>query len=796
MSDLPTEHPTGYADWLTRHSDADLVDLLWRLRSFHPGAVPGTGRPAVVTGASGDAAALRELTAAQLAVLHGLVAAGAVTAPVVAADLDTALTGLFTAAGTRDDHRTGPAQQEAAVGDLAHWGLVFGPDLTLHGWADPAADHAAAPLRVPAHLGGLFTATTDLPWLLVDGYRCPVPTADLPGVLAALPDRQRRLLDTLATAGGIGHSNTLDDPERPLSRMIGAGLLDRVDEHTARLSPRVGAAVEDRLVPPPGGDFTVPAPVEPTAHADGSAVARVVETVRLVAELLTAAGTAPLHPLTAGGVGIREISRIAKQSGLTTEETTEALLLARHADLVASGLPLPSPANDTGGDLWSVTERGARFLTAPLERRWAMLLLGWVLSPHTPWEAAGTDAHLLEQSLDHPRTADLRSVVPALLSVRDTPDAATTAGLLWRLRPAVAASTGTADLAGVLSEATALGLTAEGLPSHAAPALAQLLHDADGTNGTDGTDFTGAEDALTDVLNGILPPPTHQLIVQADMTVLAPGRLTPDDEAELRAFADLESTGMASVWRVSAASLRRAAEAGESAAGVLAFLRSMAPDLPQSLEYLVTDSLRDVRRPTAGTADSWLTTPDEATMTALLTTPAAVAAGLRRIAPTVAVSNRQLSRVIDLLDDGGITVGIDGDNPGASRGPQLSTVPDPAHPRPVRADVEEQLAGSVEAFRRSREAASATDADPDGTGETDTDIVRDPHAIMAALRDAYDHGTRVEISYVNADGGAVQEWISVVTMSPVSIVGVSERDGTSLQIRPHRVAWVGVPATA
>jgi hypothetical protein len=173
-----------------------------------------------------------------------------------------------------------------------------------------------------------------------------------------------------------------------------------------------------------------------------------------------------------------------------------------------------------------------------------------------------------------------------------------------------------------------------------------------------------------------------------------------------------------------------------------------------------------------------------------------VAAGLRRIAPTVAVSNRQLSRVIDLLDDGGITVGIDGDNPGASRGPQLSTVPDPAHPRPVRADVEEQLAGSVEAFRRSREAASATDADPDGTGETDTDIVRDPHAIMAALRDAYDHGTRVEISYVNADGGAVQEWISVVTMSPVSIVGVSERDGTSLQIRPHRVAWVGVPATA
>lgn len=794
MSDLPNAHPTGYADWLTRHSDADLVDLLWRLRSFHPGGAPGAG-PGHVTGAvvdaTGDAAALRDLTAGQLAVLHGLVAAGAASAPVTDADLVAALDTLFTTAGTPVRRRPDAGGRDAAVGVLAVWGLAYGPDLTLHGWAPGSADHSTSPVQVPAHLTGLFTGTTDLPWLLVDGYRCPVATAELPTVLAELPERQRRLLDTLATAGGIGHSNTLDDPDRPLSRMIGAGLLDRVDEHTARLSPRVGAAVEGRVVPPPGGDFTAPVPVEPTEKSDGAAVARVVETVRLVAELLTVVGTAPLHPLNAGGVGVREISRVAKQAGLTAGEVTGALLLARHADLVASGLPLPSPGNDTGGELWAVTDRGARFLAAPLERRWAMLLLGWSTSPHTPWEAEDSEAHPLETSLDHPRTADLRGTLPSLLSCRDTSDAATTAGLLWRLRPAVAAATGTADLAGVLTEATSLGLTADGLPSHAAPALAALL-----TREPSQEDPQEAEDSLTATLGGILPPPVHMLIVQADMTILAPGRLTPDDEATLRGFADLESTGMASVWRVTGESLRRAAGAGESADSVLGFLRSMTPDLPQSLEYLVTDTLRDTRRPTAGTAGCWITTPDAASLTELLATPAAGDAGLRRIAPTVAVSHSQLSQVIDLLEDAGTAVGIEGDAPAGARGPRLSTVPDPVHPHPARGDVEDQLAGSVEAFRRSREAASGNDADPDGTGETDTDIVRDPHAIMAALRDAYDHGTRVEISYVDAAGGAVQEWISVVTMSPVSIVGVSESDGTSLQIRPHRVAWVGVPSQA
>ncbi|MFZ2273771.1 MAG: hypothetical protein WAW21_08880, partial [Corynebacterium variabile] len=151
-----------------------------------------------------------------------------------------------------------------------------------------------------------------------------------------------------------------------------------------------------------------------------------------------------------------------------------------------------------------------------------------------------------------------------------------------------------------------------------------------------------------------------------------------------------------------------------------------------------------------------------------------------------------LSRVVSLLEDAGVRVGVDGDAAATTHGPVLSLVPDPRRPSVSREEVEDQLAGTVEGLRRTRQAVSDAE-DPEGTDLPDVETVRDPHQIMATLRSAYDRGTRVEISYVNADGSAVQEWISVVTMSPVSIVGVTEPDGVSLRIQPHRIAWVAAP---
>lgn len=772
---MPDSFPT-YADWLSGHPDDVLVDLLWRLRAFHPSSL----------GSVSDVAALRRLDATGLAVLHALVVAGADHQPVELEDVRTNLTQLWDAAGTDPERRADTAAVRATTHTLASWGLVFGPGLSVSPQDPTTAPDA---MKVPMHLPPLFSATTDLPWVLVDGYRCPIPTEDLPEVLNALPTRQRRLLDTLELSGGIGHSATLDDPERPLARMIAAGLLDRVDAQTARLSLRVSASISGRVVPLPGGDFSaLESPVassRPDARTDATAVARVVETARLVADVLQQIGNTPVRPLNAGGIGVREIARLSKALGLDAAVVSDTLVLCRHADLIAVGLPVPAPQDVIGnGNFWSLSERGATYLSAPLSRRWAMLVDGWRHSPHAPWSAqddAGTDAHLLQESLDAAEAAALRGVVAASGQV-------ITAEGLWRIRPSVAAVTSEAAVDNVRDECVILGLSADGEPSSAAVALAATVSDGD----SDSAD----EDRLTAALADILPAPVGMLIIQADMTILAPGLLDGDTEAKLRAFADVESTGMASVWRVTRESMQRAVERGETAEGIEDFLAGMAPDVPQSLWYLIQDTFRTHRPETpvvGSTAASVLTAPDEKSMAAIMDTDAAEETGLRLLSPTVAASSVQLSLVVEALEDEGVTISIDGDTGTgrATAAPVFSTVPDPDRPATSFTQVADQLAGAVEGFRRTRQ-----DEDDEAGHSGETTRVHEPRAIMAALRHAYDAGTSVEISYVDATGSAVHEWISVVTMSPVSIIGVTEAGGQSLHIQPHRVAWVGTPVEA
>lgn len=795
---MPTPVFPTYTQWLADHPDEVLVDLLWRLRAFHATGGPGISRwprnrsRTTVDAVSGiaDVAALRQLDAESLAVLHALVHAGATRRPVAADDVATSLGDLCDLAGTSASRRPSPGSFPRSIRALAHRALAYGPGLHLDGDTGPGTpdDAAVFPVAVPEHLQALFAGTTDLPWVLVDGYRCPLPTADIPGVLAELPKRQRRMLDTLADAGGIGHSATLDDPDRPLAAMIATGVLDRVDAGTGRLSPRVRAVMADRIVPDPGGDFTFPLPVGLTGgdadRADGSGVARVVETLRRVGDLLVEIGPSPVRQLSDGGVGVRELSRLARALAETTTTVSENLLLARHADLIASA-----------DGVWGITDRGRDYLDADTARRWALLLTGWSGSPHAPWEAETTGAHLLQASLDLSGAAALRQITPELVTVvADSGYGSDPAVQLWRLRPAVAAHTSTPALTSVLHEAEMLGLRAGGVHTRAATALAEILAEDASGSATDSRD--AALDTLTRRLADILPAPVRMLIIQADLTVLAPGLLAPETEAVLRLIADVESTGMASVWRISPESLARAAASGATAEQIRHFLAGLAPEIPQGLDYLITDAFRTSDVLTADTAAMVLTAPDEAVLTAALAALSpeeAIEAGLRRLAPTVAVSRSRLSRVVDLLEEAGVRVEVDGAAPPTDTGPAMTVVAEPWRPEVLFDDVREQLEASVEAFRRSRQTPEDTGHGDATVGDVDTETVREPRAIMTALRTAYDSGTRVEISYVNADGAAVQEWISVVTMSPVSIVGVTESDGLSLRIQPHRIAWVATP---
>jgi len=107
---------------------------------------------------------------------------------------------------------------------------------------------------------------------------------------------------------------------------------------------------------------------------------------------------------------------------------------------------------------------------------------------------------------------------------------------------------------------------------------------------------------LTDVgqLSDLLPGRVDQVVVQADLTAIAPGPLTVQAGRDLALIADVESRGGATVFRFSAESLRRARAAGWTSAQVLETLqnRSRTP-LPQPLRYLIADLDRELPKPSA-----------------------------------------------------------------------------------------------------------------------------------------------------------------------------------------------------
>ena len=179
-----------FPEFLQSLSD-DQLRLLIRTRpdAFFP-APPSAGSLATRLGLPGSASrALRQLTTADLAVLERLADAGAELDPVDASEL-------------------------GEVAHLRELALVYGPDEEL---------------RISP---GTLTA-------LPPGWRV---TDSLPAgadeTLEALPARECKVLETLASSGGVGTTSAAGpdaDPASPVAKLLAAGLLVRVDANTVRL---------------------------------------------------------------------------------------------------------------------------------------------------------------------------------------------------------------------------------------------------------------------------------------------------------------------------------------------------------------------------------------------------------------------------------------------------------------------------------------------------------------------------------------------------------------------------------
>ena len=657
----------------------------------------------------------------------------------------------------------------ALIGDRAPRDAVLG---ALEDLRERALVWGDMVVRVPAE------ASSALPWypgqvILEDADR---PASEIAAAVEELDEPQRELLERLLVGSPMGRTRDAapgTPPDRPVPRLLAAGLLRQIDADTVILPRRVGQVLrgEDpgptHLVPPD------PMVSGTTAEdVDAAAAGAVIDLMRETEVVLETLSAAPVPELRSGGLGVREAKRLSKLTGVDEQRLGFVLEVAAAAGLIASGIPDPEPP-DSPGPCWTPTVAADRFLESSTATRWYLLASTWLDLPSRPsligsrgpdgkpYAALSDSLYSTAAPLDRRLLLNLLSDLPAGAGT-DAEHASR--ALIWR-RPRWAARLQPEPVAHLLDEAHALGLVGRGALSAAALAL---LRDG--------------EEAAVDTMAKILPAPIDYFLVQADLTVVVPGPLERDLAGQLAVVADVESAGAAMVYRVSEASIRHALDTGRTADALHAFFakHSKTP-VPQGLSYLIDDVARRHGQLRVGMASSFVRCEDVTLLAHAVAAPALDALDMRLLAPTVAVSQAPIGEVLAALRTAGFAPAAE-DSTGAivDIRQRWARVPAPAHRRLLRSltrPSRETLTALVATLRR-------IDSSPFAGARLD------PAVAMALLQQAAHLQRDVVIGYVDAAGVATQRLVRPLAVHGGQLMAWDPAQGRPREFAVHRVTSV------
>ncbi|HEX4697927.1 MAG TPA: helicase C-terminal domain-containing protein [Actinomycetes bacterium] len=503
-------------------------------------------------------------------------------------------------------------------------------------------------------------------------------------------------------------------------------------------------------------------------RVDRVAAGAAADVVRLVEELLELWSTEPPKVLRAGGVGVRERARAA--GALDIGEGSLALLaeVASAAGLVAAGgevdeVWLPTPAYDAWRE-------------QPTADRWGVLAEAWLASTRVPGLAGSQDVRgrtlaPLGPDLDRQAAPGIRAAVLADLTALPRGSAASTASVAARLRWRAPRRGGRLreDLVGwTVAEAEQLGLASGGALARHGRLLAE-----------------GSAAAAAHALADALPEPVDYVLLQADLTAVAPGPLLPALARDLRLLADVESTGGATVYRFTEATVRRAFDVGWTAGDVNALLagHSRTP-VPQPLSYLVEDVARRHGRVRVGAASSFVRCDDEAVLEGLLADRRTAALRLRRIAPTVLASGSPPEVVLDRLRELGLAPAAEGPDGAVVLRPPAGRRTGPRRPAPRATrtsspPADALLDAAVRAIRGGDRPLLTTLR----TGRPTADL-------LAMLAEAARSGEPLWIGYVDAEGRATQRVVEPVAIDGGYLNAYDHLRGAVRSFAVHRITGV------
>ncbi|WP_406060872.1 helicase C-terminal domain-containing protein [Streptomyces sp. NBC_01077] len=631
-------------------------------------------------------------------------------------------------------------------------------------------------------------------------------------------DRMGSLLDTASPDAlsvldrlvwGPPYGEVTAKPAAPVQWLRDHGLLLPVSPRTMVLPREVALHLRG------GRAHRAPEPVAPEPAVlreyrpqvvDSAAAGQAQLALATVEELLKSWDRGGPQVLRAGGLSVRDLKRTAAALDVSEETAAFWLELCYAAGLLASDGEAderyaPTPAYDDWLDL-------------PPAERWALLVTPWLTATRTSGLVGGQDTKgrtlsVLGPDLDRAAAPEVRHRVLGLLATLPPGSSAEPESLFARLRwerplRGAAASEERGDLRSRLArwavaEAELLGLTGRGALSGPARALLNLPLAEAASAGElgGGVELSVAAGRAATLLAPLLPEAVDHVLLQADLTAVAPGPLRRPLADALAVLADVESKGGATVYRFTPGSVRRALDSGQTATDLHEFLKAHSrTPVPQPLSYLIDDVARRHGHLRVGAASAYVRCDDDTVLGEILADRRSSSLGLRRLAPTVLAAQTDPASLLDGLRSMGYAPAAE-----SATGDVLiaradayrtaaRTAPVPVPDGPPAPDTT-LLGAAVRAIRAGDRAATAVRKEPAASPTAAGALPRTSAAeTLATVQAAAMTGSAVWIGYVNAEGGASQRVIA-----PVRVEGgfVTAYDHTADEVRTyplHRITGV------
>lgn len=744
---MPTGPQRSLADQLRGWSDEQLATLLRR-------------RPDLARPAPRDSTQLASRAATSASVTNALGQLDALELAVLDACVVVAGRGGATREQIVDVVWAPPDAAAAALDRLTEQALV---------WASPEG------LRPLTTVADALAGTPAGPWA-PSGCRPVTGLTDVEARLARLSDAGRALLRHVDEYGGEATTSarkvSFEDATSPAEEVLALDLLTSDVTGRFLLPGEVSIALRGgHTTRGPVGDAPAIATTErPPELVDRTAAGTAFEVVRRVELLGDRWGADPPAMLRGGGVGVRDLRAAAALLQIDQREAGLLVELAGYAGLIGSGV------DRAGNPVWLPAAAFDRWAATPPAERWTRLAQAWLETPRAPGllgskdrggkshNALGSDlvVHTMRETR-RMTLAALAGLEPGQALASGTGLPSLVAHLEWQ-RPRRRATRGQL-VAWTVEEARMLGVL--GLDAMSRPGRALLTDDAA---------------AVAEALGPLLPEPVDHILLQADLTAVAPGPLEPGLANDLHLVADVESRGGATVYRFSGDSIRRAFDAGWSAAEVHAFLtKASRTPVPQPLHYLVDDTARRFGTIRLGHAEAFIRADDETALAELLHHPQAAAWGLRSLAPTVLISSTPLDVLLPRLRDLGLAPVVEAPDgsvhvarPDQQRG--KSFVPDlPAGAAQAR--IEADISAVVAAVRAGdRAAAQAPRRGPLSPADT-----------LSLLREAIETHSDVVIEYVDSGGTRTSRVVTPQALGDGRLTAFDQRIDFVQHFAVHRI---------